>query len=145
MNNETGCRLIGKWPSQPHHTPEQIKKAERVMEFYQKVVIENDFEVAPQYIGEPYIQHNAKVGNGLDALILFARGLTEKYPGMTYEFKRVFVDGDYVILHSHVITKPGQRGVAVFDMFRLEGNKLMEHWDVIQNIPETTLNGNPMV
>jgi predicted SnoaL-like aldol condensation-catalyzing enzyme len=128
-----------------HHTQEQRNKAECVMEFYQRVVIENNFEVAPQYIKEPYIQHNAKVANGLAGLILFAKGLTEKYPGMTYEFKRIFVDGDYVILHSHVITKTGQRGVAVIDMFRLDGDKLAEHWDVIQNIPETTLNGNPMV
>jgi predicted SnoaL-like aldol condensation-catalyzing enzyme len=56
----------------------------------------------------------------------------------------VLVDSDYVLLHSHVITQPGQRGVSVFDLFRLEGDKLAEHWDVIQNIPEKSLNGNTM-
>ena len=144
MNNNAGPRLIGNWPSQPHHTPEQKHKAELVMEFYQKFVIECDLSVGPRFIGDPYIQHNAVVDNGLEGVKVFVKELERKYPEMTYEFKRVLVDGDYVLLHSHVITKPGQRGVSVFDLFRLDGDKLVEHWDVIQNIPEKSLNGNSM-
>lgn len=144
MNNKTGPRLIGSWPSQPHHTPEQKSKAELVIEFYQKFVIEGDLSIGPRYIGEPYIQHNTIVDNGLEGVITFVKDLRRKYPEMTFEFKRVLVDGDYVLLHSHVITKPGQRGVSVFDLFRLEGDKLAEHWDVIQNIPEKSVSGNTM-
>lgn len=144
MNNTTGPRLLGSWPSQPHHTPEQRHKAELVMEFYQKFVIECDLSIGPRFIAEPYIQHNTIVDNGLDGVIAFVKELCRKYPQMTYEFKRVLVDGDYVLLHSHVITKPGQRGVSVFDLFRLEGEKLAEHWDVIQNIPEKSASGNTM-
>ena len=144
MNNNTGPRLIGSWPSMSHHTPEQRKKAELVMEFYQKFVIEGDLSVGPHFIGDPYTQHNPIVDNGLEGVIVFVQELRRKYPEMTFEFKRVLVDGDYVLLHSHVITKPDIRGVSVFDLFRLEGDKLAEHWDVIQNIPEKTASGNTM-
>ena len=144
MNTKTGPRLIGSWPSQPHHTPEQKRKAELVMEFYQKFVIEGDLSIGPRYIGDPYIQHNTIVDNGLEGVIAFVKELRRKYPEMTFEFKRVLVDGDYVLLHSHVITKPELRGVSVFDLFRLDGDKLAEHWDVIQNIPEKTASGNSM-
>ena len=114
------------------------------MEFYQRFVIEGEISIGPDYIGDPYIQHNTIVDNGLDGVIVFVKELRRKYPEMTFEFKRVLVDGDHVLLHSHVITKPGQRGVSVFDLFRLEGDKLAEHWDVIQNIPEKTASGNSM-
>jgi len=144
LNNKTVPRLIGAWPSQPHHTAEQKHKAELVMEFYQKFVIEGDLSLGPRFIDDPYVQHNAIVDNGLEGVMVFVKDLRGKYPQMTFEFKRVLVDGDYVLLHSHVITKPGQRGVSVFDLFRLNGDKLAEHWDVIQNIPEKSVSGNTM-
>lgn len=114
------------------------------MEFYQKFVIEGDLSLGPRFIDDPYVQHNAIVDNGLEGVMVFVKDLRGKYPQMTFEFKRVLVDGDYVLLHSHVITIPGQRGVSVFDLFRLNGDKLAEHWDVIQNIPEKSVSGNTM-
>ena len=60
------------------------------------------------------------------------------------EVKRAFVDGDFVILHVHSIRAPGERGVAILDIFRLENGKVVEHWDVVQPIPETGANDNTM-
>src|ERR1700746_4219896 len=67
------------------------------------------------------------------------------HPDARGEIKRVFVDGDHVILHSHWHgLSDNPRGEAVVDIFRLEGGKVLEHWDVIQPIPETSANSNTM-
>lgn len=55
-----------------------------------------------------------------------------------------FVDGDHVILHVHAVRKPGTRGNAIVDIFKLENGKIVEQWDVTQAIPEKTTSGNPM-
>jgi len=60
------------------------------------------------------------------------------------EIKRVFADGDYVILHVHSIREPGTRGRAIFDLFKLENGKIVEHWDAVQDIPEKSANENGM-
>ena len=57
---------------------------------------------------------------------------------------RVFADGDYVILHVHLVREPGTRGEAVVDIFRLDKGKLVEHWDVLQPIPENIPHSNTM-
>jgi predicted SnoaL-like aldol condensation-catalyzing enzyme len=49
-----------------------------------------------------------------------------------------------VVLHSHLILKPGDRGSAVVDIFRLENGKIVEHWDVVQEVPEKSANDNTM-
>jgi predicted SnoaL-like aldol condensation-catalyzing enzyme len=56
----------------------------------------------------------------------------------------VFADGDYVILHCHSIHEPGTLGRAVVDIFKLENGKVVEHWDVIQDVPEKPMNANGM-
>jgi predicted SnoaL-like aldol condensation-catalyzing enzyme len=56
----------------------------------------------------------------------------------------VFADGDYVILHVHAVRVPGTRGNAIVDIFKLENGKIVEHWDVIQEIPGEAANPNGM-
>ena len=56
----------------------------------------------------------------------------------------MFADGDYVILHVHNVPTPGSRGNAIIDIFKLENGKVVEHWDVRQEIPEQSANSNTM-
>jgi predicted SnoaL-like aldol condensation-catalyzing enzyme len=56
----------------------------------------------------------------------------------------VFADGDYVLLHVHRLRTPGTRGDAIVDIFRLENGKIVEHWDIIQPLPEASANANTM-
>lgn len=121
---------------------EANKKA--VVEFYIKAINEKNFEAARPYMGDKYIQHNPAAADGPEGLRAFLAFLKGKFPNAKSEIKRVFAEGDYVILHVHAVREPGTRGNAIVDIFRLENGKIVEHWDVIQPIPEKAMNANGM-
>lgn len=100
-------------------------------------------EAFAKYGGPYYRQHNPVAADGKEALIAFLKSMP---PGVTYhyEFKRVLSDGDMVVVHSWCTASPTDRGSAVVDMFRLEHGKVVEHWDVVQPIPEKSANNNTM-
>ena len=122
--------------------PEANKKI--VIDFYEKALNQKDFEAAAKYFGPRYIQHNPLVPNGLDGLKALVTLLKEKFPNSHNEIKRVIAEGDYVVLHVHSVREPGQRGRAIVDIFKLEDGKIVEHWDVIQDVPEKSANSNTM-
>jgi predicted SnoaL-like aldol condensation-catalyzing enzyme len=114
--------------------------------FHTKAVFEGDVENAFRlYAGAVYRQHNPLIGDGMAGLRTFVAQLMATHPNAHGEIVRVFADGDYVILHSHwhgLSASP--RGEAVVDIYRSENGKVVEHWDVIQPIPETAANNNTM-
>jgi predicted SnoaL-like aldol condensation-catalyzing enzyme len=114
--------------------------------FYKKALFEGRVEDAFRlYAGVPYRQHNPLVEDGMEGVKKFVAWVMANHPDARCEIKRVFADGDYVILHSHWHgLSENPRGEAVVDIFRLEGGKAVEHWDVIQPIPETSANANTM-
>ncbi len=121
---------------------EQNKKI--VLEFYEKAINQKDFAAAAKYLGPRYIQHNQMAADGIEGIRKFLAFLREKFPDSRSEIKKVFADGDYVILHVHAVRVPGTRGIAVVDIFRLQGGKIVEHWDVHEDIVEKPANANGM-
>jgi predicted SnoaL-like aldol condensation-catalyzing enzyme len=121
---------------------EQNKKT--VVDFYEKGLNEKNFEAASKYFGPRYTQHNPNAPDGPEGFKTFLQFLKEKFPASRSEIKRVFADGDYVILHVHAVREPGTRGNAIVDIFKLENGKIVEHWDVVQPIPEKSANANGM-
>jgi predicted SnoaL-like aldol condensation-catalyzing enzyme len=115
-----------------------------VIEFYDLAINKKDFAAASKYLGPRYIQHNPVAADGPEGLKAFIEFLRAKFPESRSEVKRAWVDGDYVILHVHSVREPGTRGRAIVDIFRLENGKIVEHWDVIQDIPEKAANANGM-
>ena len=115
-----------------------------VVEFYNQALNEKNFEAASKYLGARYIQHNPVAADGPEGLKSFIGFLRDKFPQSRSEIKRVFADGDFVIVHVHSVREPGTRGRAIIDIFRLENGKIVEHWDVVQDVPEKAANANGM-
>ena len=115
-----------------------------VVEFYEQAINKKDFEAASKYLGSRYTQHNPVAPDGPEGLKGFIGFLKSKFPQSHSEIKRVFADGDYVILHVHAVREPGTRGRAIVDIFKLENGKIVEHWDVAQDVPEKAANSNGM-
>jgi predicted SnoaL-like aldol condensation-catalyzing enzyme len=115
-----------------------------VVEFFEKAFNQKDFDAASGYFGPQFIDHDpAAPADGIEGIKRFLGLLRSKFPNAHYEIKRVFADGDYVIVHAHGVREPGTRGRAIVDIFRLDRGKIVEHWDVVQDIPETSPNPHP--
>ena len=115
-----------------------------VLEFYEQGLNRKDFDAAAKFIGPRYIQHNPTAPDGPEGFKAFLSFLREKFPDSHSEIKRAFADGDYVILHVHSVREKGSRGRAIVDIFKLEEGKIVEHWNVVQDVPEKSANINGM-
>ena len=107
-----------------------------VLAFYEAALNEKDAEKAAQFLGDTYLQHNPMITDGPEAFLRFVRFRGERFPDSHSDIKRVIAEGDLVALHIHSVLVPGTLGRAIVDIFRVEGGKVVEHWDVIQSISE---------
>ena len=121
----------------------QEQNKQIVREFYDLIINQKDFDTAKKYMGTRYKQHNPLVKDGPEGLREFITFLKVNFPDAKSEIKSVFADGDYVILHVLSHRTPSLKR-AIVEIFRLENSKIDEHWDVIQEIPETSANPNGM-
>lgn len=122
---------------------EQNKQTVRA--FYEEAFNDGDPEGAVQrYLGDRYVQHNPQAADGPEAFIGFVRWYRGESPELRLEIKRMIAEGDLVVTHSVLKTAPEDRGTAAADIFRLEDGKVVEHWDVLQPVPEEAANDNTM-
>ncbi len=125
-------------------TAKEAANKKAVLAFYEKGLNEKNADAAIKYLGNRYTQHNPNAADGPEGFRKFVAFLREKFPQSHSEIKQAFTDGDYVILHVLAVRTPGDRGNAIIDIFKLEKGKIVEHWDVVQPIPEASANGNTM-
>jgi len=119
---------------------------EIVLEFYRLALEKFDPKTAFEtYATADFVEHSADIAAGTrQAAIDFLAGLIQRFPAPKWQVVRSAAEGDLVFLHVHVIPAPGERGVAIVEIFRVLNSKIVEHWDVIQPVPEKPVNANSM-
>ena len=109
--------------------------------FYRQGRVREAFET---YVHEDYIQHNPLAPDGRAAAIAALEPYFASQPQAVREIHRIIVDGDLAAVHVRARQNPEDRGFAIVDILRLENGKIVEHWDVIQAVPEQSANPHPM-
>ena len=123
-------------------TPQEEANLRLVLDMFEQVLNSMNSSAVDRFIAPEYIQHNQGVEPGRDALRRFLDMIREQTPEAVHDVKRAFVDGDHVTVHYHVRRWPGDPGWAVIDIFRVESGKIVEHWDVMQDLVEGGPNPN---
>lgn len=128
-------------------TKKEIRQAkenkELVTTFFQKLFGDQDFTSIDTYIANDYIQHNPKITDGKEALKkvvpMWMKGMLKR----KIEFYMVVSEGDKVVLYTKN-EQPDGKVTAVVDIFRVKNKKIVEHWDIMQAVPEKAANSHPM-
>jgi predicted SnoaL-like aldol condensation-catalyzing enzyme len=117
---------------------------QNAIEFYRMAYMGNPVEAVEKYVGDEYIQHNPDVADGKAGFIEYFEQMAREYPEKSIGFVRAVAEGNLVALHTHQ-TWPGDDQYVTMDFFRFDANgKIVEHWDAIQQVPETSKNANKM-
>jgi predicted SnoaL-like aldol condensation-catalyzing enzyme len=112
--------------------------------FYKTAYEGEPRKAVEQFVGDRYIQHNPMVGDGIEPFIAYFEKMAKEYPDKSIEFVRSVAEGNLVALHTHQIW-PGGDEYVTMDFFRFDENdKIVEHWDSIQEVPEKSEHENTM-
>lgn len=122
----------------PNWSEKEIANAKRITDFVQNLMNNHDFEyVLHNFNNSAYIQHNRNIPDTMPGLVNFLKEFVSDYPEYSYDVKHIYVDGDFVIFHSHATLTADDRGddgkgLNIIDTWRLEDGNIVEHWDSIQ-------------
>lgn len=135
--------MVSEPAAQPNNT---LKNKKLVTDFFNLAFVEKKIQAAfDTYVGDTYIQHNPNLPDGKEPVIGFlSRIFLEDNPQISVSIKRVIAEDDLVAIHHHSKNSPEDPGQAIIEIFRVKNEKIVEHWDVFQNVPETAANDNTM-
>lgn len=121
-------------------TAQEEKNAELVVDFVQNLMNNHDFDYVMDKFGKgSYTQHNRGMLDGLKGVVEFVSNFVKRFPDFSYDVKHIYVDGDFVTLHSHSTSNKKERGnpnkgFNIIDIWKVENGQLVEHWDAVQPI-----------
>jgi predicted SnoaL-like aldol condensation-catalyzing enzyme len=113
-----------------------------VASLYQDVFGDKNIDAVDKYLSDNYIQHNPGVADGKEALKTALKVWFKGAPKEKIDIQHLGADGNFVYIHTR--SKQGNKTISVMDIFRIDGNKIVEHWDVLQEVPAKSANDHPM-
>lgn len=128
----------------PHHNVQEEQNRATVIRFYNHFFNNHQLDEAYKILSHDYKQHNPYVADGIKPFISYFKEFFKQNPQSSARIVRTSVDGDLVWLHVHAKNNLQDPGRAVVDIFRVNQGKIVEHWDVIQDVPAATANMNTM-
>ena len=126
------------------HDAQEAANLALVTQMYHEVLIAMDSSAVDRFIAPHYVQHSSLAEPGVAELKAFLDMVREQSPDARQTIHRTLVDGDMVAVHVHVERFPGDPGLAVVDMFRCQNGMIVEHWDVLQDVPARPVNPHSM-
>src|SRR5690606_544148 len=133
--NKSGRTMTdGKNKEKDHHKTEVNKVL--VKDFVQNVLINGQIDLVSNYFrGDELIQHNPHMGDGVQEFLnMLEQWMKEGKPQIYSKIHKVLGEGNFVLVLSEGFFK-GEH-VAFYDLYRVEDDKIVEHWDVVETIPE---------
>lgn len=127
-----------------NRTAQEQANLDHVLAMYRDVLMALDSSRVDDYIRPDYIQHSSLAEPGVQALKDWLDARRADSPDAVQTIHRAFADGDHVIVHVELHRWPGDPGMAVVDIFRMQDGMVAEHWDVLQDIPADPVNSNAM-
>jgi predicted SnoaL-like aldol condensation-catalyzing enzyme len=124
------------------YTAEEQANLALVEGLFRDVLNPMDSGSVDRYIDPDYIQHSQLAPPGREALKAFLDMIRTESPQAVHDVKRMFADGDHVVVHYHVRRWPDDAGFAVMDIFRIANGLIKEHWDVTMDVPTGGPNPN---
>jgi len=131
------------------HDTQAKRNVEAVLAFYDKMINKKQaIQATENYLVPEYIQHNPIIPTTAKALGEFFNSVAGTRKNLHVVVHHVIASGDWAWAHVNFFNlyndDPNDRGVAGVDIFRFNSNgKIIEHWDVLQEIPDPAKAANP--
>jgi predicted SnoaL-like aldol condensation-catalyzing enzyme len=130
--------------------PKLAANKKLVFDMWRAIIQGAHTELAAKYFRKDYIQHNPNVATGRDAMIAYmksTRPVRPIDPKITFPVVAIMAEGDKVLVatvsYTPDPTAPGTKYAGThFDLFRIQGGKIAEHWDSVAKDP-AALHFNP--
>ncbi len=123
-------------------TPEERK--EIAVELLQLAAAGTAHEVTDRFLTHDFRHHNPDFPAGMEAIMEAMRADAKNVPNKRLDIKHVLAEGELVAIHFHVVRKPEDPGVAVVHLYRFEGDRIAEQWDIGREVPADSPNADGM-
>jgi predicted SnoaL-like aldol condensation-catalyzing enzyme len=105
--------------------------------------VRGNIDILRTLLHEDFVEHSPGNPSGREAFIEFIANAP--VAGARLELKRVIADEQHVVMYYHMVPPDDERGTAVVDIWRFQGDVIVEHWDVVQPVPDPQETPNGML
>lgn len=112
------------------------------LDFLNRIIAGDIRPAYEDYTAPGFKHHNAYFPGDADSLCNGMQDNHEHFPNKIFKIKQAIAEGPIVAVHSLLKFTPEHAGIAVVHLFRFEGDRIAEFWDVAQVLPDESPNKN---